>query len=131
MTIAGRLLAPAVLLGAAGCSSDDAHYPPMPPPFDPPAFVVFFAWDDASISRQGENTIRQFAHYIANNTQFLVNIVGHTDRSEALPTTWRSPSRRANAVRARRHLVRSVPAESIVLQGKEKPAADPHARRRA
>lgn len=116
MTIAGRLIALLFLLGTAGCSSDDAHYPPMPPIVDPPSFIVFFSWDDASLSQQAENTIKQFANYAKNGT-FRIKIVGHTDRSGVAPYNMALSLRRANAVKAA-VVQHGVSADWIVIEGK-------------
>jgi outer membrane protein OmpA-like peptidoglycan-associated protein len=78
--------------------------PPAPPMAAPVAaqrtFIVFFDWDKATITQEGQQIIRQAADAYRSGAPVRIQVTGYTDRSGSPGYNQRLSERRANAVAA-------------------------------
>jgi len=104
-----RLIIPAAaLLLVTGCSTSPSQQavvaPPPPPP--PMSFMMFFDWDSAKLTSQGQATAHQAAQAFKENNATAATIVGHTDTTGSNEYNQKLAALRSNVVK-----------EALVLQG--------------
>ena len=100
---------------------------PAPPPAAPaPAvrsFVVFFAFDSATLDDSAKKVVAEASAYARQNQLTRIEVVGHTDRSGPEKYNERLSLRRANAVKA--EMIRlGIAADqvSVAAKGMAEPA---------
>ena len=76
--------------------------PPSPPPPPPPPpehnFTVFFDWDKANITPEGQQIIEAAAGTFKSQPPVPVQVIGHTDTSGSAAYNQKLSVRRADAV---------------------------------
>lgn len=88
-----------------------------PPPPAPKVFIVFFDWDKAAITAEGERVIEQAADAYKSGAPVRLQVTGYTDRSGSAAYNQRLSERRANNV-ARALAALGVPREQMVVAGR-------------
>ena len=111
----GEAEAPKVIPAAAPAPA------PAPPPAAPaPAvrsFVVFFAFDSATLDDSAKKVVAEASAYARQNQLTRIEVVGHTDRSGPEKYNERLSLRRANAVKA--EMIRlGIAADQIAVSAK-------------
>jgi OOP family OmpA-OmpF porin len=94
---------------------------PAPPPAAPaPAvrsFVVFFAFDSATLDDSAKKVVAEASAYARQNQLTRIEVVGHTDRSGPEKYNERLSLRRANAVKA--EMIRlGIAADQVAVSAK-------------
>jgi len=96
------------------------YEPPPPPPAEiqiPRNFLVFFDFNQSTITQVAQNIINSAADAAQSLAQVKLRLTGHADRAGPTRYNQRLSIRRANAVKAA--LVRlGVPANDIAIIGK-------------
>jgi hypothetical protein len=90
------------LLVLAACAQPAPPPPPSPPPPPPPPpehnFTVFFDWDKANITPEGQQIIEAAAGTFKSQPPVPVQVIGHTDTSGSAAYNQKLSVRRADAV---------------------------------
>jgi OmpA-OmpF porin, OOP family len=90
------------LLVLAACAQPAPPPPPTPPPPPPPPpehnFTVFFDWDKANITPEGQQIIEAAAATFKSQPPAPVQVIGHTDTSGSAAYNQKLSVRRADAV---------------------------------
>lgn len=93
---------------------------PEPEPAPPPIvrnFIVFFDWDDSSLTEEAKAIIQQARDYAAQGNVARIVATGHADKSGASAYNVRLSERRAASVQA--ELARlGFPASNVTTQAK-------------
>jgi outer membrane protein OmpA-like peptidoglycan-associated protein len=71
---------------------------PAPPPAARRVFLVFFDWDKATITAEGEGIVQQAAAAYKSGAPVQLQVTGYTDASGSAGYNQRLSERRANAV---------------------------------
>jgi len=104
---------------------------PAPAPAAPPAapapavrsFVVFFAFDSATLDESAKKIVAEASAYARQNQLTRIEVVGHTDRSGPEKYNERLSLRRANAVKAEMiRLGMAADQISVAAKGMSEPA---------
>jgi outer membrane protein OmpA-like peptidoglycan-associated protein len=98
----------------------DTHLPipPAPPPPPPPrAFVVFFDWDQANITPEGMQVIREVAAQYRAGGAVQLQVTGYTDLKGAPGNNLRLSERRANSVASALNRL-GVPSIDLLVSGR-------------
>ncbi len=97
-----RVLMLCSLLALAACAQPAPPPPPTPPPPPPPPpehnFTVFFDWDKANITPEGQQIIEAAAATFKSQPPGPVQVIGHTDTSGSAAYNQKLSVRRADAV---------------------------------
>ena len=98
-----------------------ASAPPAPPPAPEPLknFIVFFDFDQASITAQADAIIEQAAATAKKGHAVHIQLTGHTDLSGGVDYNMKLSVRRAEAVKAAL-TKKGIPANEIDVVGKGK-----------
>jgi hypothetical protein len=90
------------LLALAACAQPAPPPPPSPPPPPPPPpehnFTVFFDWDKANITPEGQQIIEAAAGTFKSQPPVPVQVIGHTDTSGSAAFNQKLSVRRADVV---------------------------------
>ena len=73
---------------------------PAPPPTARRVFLVFFDWDRATITPDGQAIVQQAADAYKSGARVQIQVTGYTDRSGSVAYNQRLSERRANVVAA-------------------------------
>ncbi len=94
------LLCSALALAACAQPAPPPPAPPPPPPPPPPEhnFTVFFDWDRANITPEGQQIIEAAAATFKSQPPVPVQVVGHTDTSGSADYNQKLSVRRAQNV---------------------------------
>ena len=91
---------------------------PAPPPSPAPkVFIVFFDWDKATITPQGQQIIEQAATAYKSGAPVQIQVTGYTDRSGSAAYNQRLSERRANNV-AQALTALGVPRAQMAVSGR-------------
>jgi OOP family OmpA-OmpF porin len=104
-----------LLVALSACAKE-----PEPQPFvisDPPSYMMFFGWDQTSLSQQALATINQVANAYKAKGNARVTVNGHTDTSGPASYNMALSLRRANAVKGALQSD-GVPAAAIIIIGR-------------
>lgn len=85
---------------------------PGPPPVAAPRFIVYFEFDRATITPDGQSVVDAAANYAKNNSVGQVAVVGHADTSGSAAYNIKLSEKRAKAVASA--LVKDGVASDIV-----------------
>jgi len=93
--------------------------PPAPPPLARKVFLVFFDWDQDTITSDGMRIIQQAAAAFRSGAPVTIQVTGFTDASGSVGYNQRLSERRANAVATA--LARlGVPKSDMMVSGRGK-----------
>jgi outer membrane protein OmpA-like peptidoglycan-associated protein len=91
--------------------------PPQPQPTVKPAFLVFFDFDQSSLSAQARDIIAAAAAEAGRTGTVRIDVTGHADRSGSNAYNLRLSNRRAEAVRAELQRL-GIAANEIAVRGR-------------
>ena len=91
---------------------------PPPPPIAPPKlFIVFFDWDQATVTPEGMQVVQQAAAAYRGGRSVRLQVTGYTDRSGSPGYNQRLSERRAAAV-AKELGGMGVPQSDMIVSGR-------------
>jgi outer membrane protein OmpA-like peptidoglycan-associated protein len=91
--------------------------PPQPQPTAKPAFIVFFDFDQSTLTAQAREIIAAAAAEAGRAGTVRIDVTGHADRSGANDYNLRLSNRRAAAVRAELQRL-GIPSGEIAVRGR-------------
>ena len=91
--------------------------PPPPPPPPPKLFIVFFDWDQATVTPEGMQVVQQAAAAYRGGRSVRLQVTGYTDRSGSPGYNQRLSERRAAAV-AKGLGGMGVPQSDMIVSGR-------------
>lgn len=109
--------APAVAAVAPTPAPRPAAPPPQPQPAAKPAFIVFFDFDQSSLTAQAREIIAAAAAEARRAGTVRIDVTGHADRSGSNDYNLRLSNRRAAAVRAELQRL-GIPSGEIAVRGR-------------
>ncbi len=120
------------LLLVAGCDtingwmgwSQTPAAAPAPPPPPPPtvSFMMFFDWDSAKLTPQGQGAAHEAAEAFRARSATRVTIIGHTDTTGSNAYNMKLSAMRADAVKAAL-IKEGIPAAAITTNASGEGAA--------
>lgn len=109
--------APRATAAAAPAPAPRSAPPPQPQPEAKPAFIVFFDFDQATLTSQAREIIAAAAAEARRSGTVRIDVTGHADRSGANDYNLRLSNRRAASVRAELQRL-GVAAGEIAVRGR-------------
>ena len=94
-----------------------ATAPPPPPPPPQTSFIVFFPWDSATVTPEGQQIVQAAAGAFKAGAPVAVQVTGYTDTSGSPGYNQRLSERRANNV-ARALAALGVPRNQMAVSGR-------------